>query len=82
MRTANSGGSQPHNNMQPYIVVNYMISTGKALADDKTTMDDLVEKLDNYKAATEAIIASKIVVGTAPAPQTGEPLSVYVQILS
>lgn len=27
--TENTGGSQPHNNMQPYIVVNYIISTGK-----------------------------------------------------
>lgn len=25
---ANSGGSQPHNNMQPYIVLNYIICTG------------------------------------------------------
>lgn len=27
--TKNSGGNQPHNNMQPYQVLNYIISTGK-----------------------------------------------------
>lgn len=28
-RTGNSGGGQPHNNMQPYICLNYIINTGR-----------------------------------------------------
>ena len=30
--TENTGGGQPHNNMQPYTVVNYIIATGKEVA--------------------------------------------------
>ena len=32
-----TGGSQPHNNMQPYTVVNYIIATGKTFVNTSTT---------------------------------------------
>lgn len=38
-RTNNTGGSQPHNNMQPYTVVNYIIATGK---DTGVSVSDVV----------------------------------------
>lgn len=41
----NTGGSQPHNNMQPYTVVNYIIATGKgsgvSVADIVTGVQEL-----------------------------------------
>lgn len=35
----NTGGSQPHNNMQPYTVVNYIIATGK---DTGVSVSDII----------------------------------------
>jgi microcystin-dependent protein len=37
--TSNTGGSQSHNNMQPYTVVNYIIATGK---DTGVSVSDIV----------------------------------------
>lgn len=37
--TANTGGSQAHNNMQPYTVVNYIIATGK---DTSVSIQDVI----------------------------------------
>lgn len=39
IHVASNGGSQPHNNMQPYTVVNYIIATGK---DTGVSVSDIV----------------------------------------
>lgn len=42
----NTGGDQAHNNMQPYVVTNYIISTGKiAVSESSVTDDDLQEQI-------------------------------------
>ena len=57
LNTSSAGGSQPHNNMQPYTVVNYIIATGKgktigyavapeADGGDAAVIDDSVVSLD------------------------------------
>ena len=36
---ANTGGGQPHNNMQPYIVTNYIIKTTSAMSKQQSQLD-------------------------------------------
>lgn len=81
-----SGGSdKAHNNMQPYTVINYIISTGE-------TTNDVAAANITYPLAvsyggtgssskTEALKNLGVTVSTSTAPETGSPMSVHIQIL-
>lgn len=47
--TDSAGGSQPHNNMQPYQVLNYIISTGQANRQQQSEILRLKQKIDQLE---------------------------------
>lgn len=90
------GNDQPHNNMQPYTVVNYVISTGKGssvnvveVIDGIQTLPLAVEYGGTGASTVEGILEKLgltanslgITTGTAEAPATGEPNSIYIQMI-
>lgn len=76
VRTAYAGGSQPHNNMQPYVTTNYIIKAFQSagvvseVVNEKTesTIDtyscDYVNKLNTY--STEEVFTGKYWIGGKP----------------
>ena len=52
VRAAGSGGDQPHNNMQPYMALNYMMKVQAA----EDVIDDLNQTFDNQIASMENTI--------------------------
>lgn len=85
-----AGGDQPHNNMQPYTVVNYIIATGKGSG---VSVADIVQGASAIPleveyggtGATDRVTALAnlgITFGTDDPPATGTPNTIYIQISS
>lgn len=86
MATASTGGGQAHENMPPYVSVNYIISTGTQAT--TTAIGDVTLPLPIAQGGTGASSRAAalqnlgITVGTDEAPATGTPGTLYVQVIS
>lgn len=71
LTTDAKGGGQPHNNMQPYVATNYIISTGKDPSAAMASNAEVLARMDELGATLADFMTKKAGVATAGSGYTG-----------
>ena len=89
-KTSSVGNGGAHNNMQPYTVVNYIISTGQEAELDVNTIVQDIQTLPlaieyggtSATTASQALKNLGVTIGTGDPPDTGTPGTIYIKVAS